>query len=140
MKTKLMIAALAASFTFILTAQQQRTGPGSIEPDARIVSMLSEIVSIRERLAKSHEEMLRAGRVAADGQAEVELAEARIDLARERGQRGALIAELQGLVAAHERRMKRMSGLSKDRLPGDELERARAALLQAQVRLLREQK
>ena len=139
MKTKL-ITALAAAFTLVLFAQQQRTAPEPNEPDARIVAKLSEIVSIRERLAKSYEEMIKAGRASVDGLAEVELAEARIALARERGQREAVITELQGLVAAHERRAQRMHGLAKDRLPSGEVERTQAALLEAQVRLLREQK
>jgi hypothetical protein len=142
MKTKLMIA-LASVFTFVLVAQQQRNSParpGAVEPDARIVSKLTEIVSIRERLAKNYDEMLRAGRANADGLAEVELAEARIELARERNQTDAVIAELQGLVAVHERRIKRMSGLTKDRVAPGEIDRAQAALLEAQVRLLRAQK
>jgi hypothetical protein len=66
MKTKLIIIALASAFTFVMVAQQQRSSParppGTVEPDARIVSRLSEIVSIRERIAKNYEDMPRITR------------------------------------------------------------------------------
>ena len=144
MKTKLSIIVLASVFAFALVAQQSRSAPvraaESVVPDARIVAKLSEIVGIRERLARNYEEALRAGRASHDSLAEVELAEARVDLARERGQREAIITELQGLVAAHERRTKWMSSLSKDRVAPVEIDRAQAALLEAEIRLLRAQK
>ena len=144
MKTKLILIALASAFTFVLVAQQQRVSParpvGVVEPDARIVSKLSEIVGIRERAAKNYEEMLKAGRASSDGLAQVELAEARVDLAREQGQPAAIITELQGLVAAHERRTKWMAGLATDRIAPGVVDRAQVALLEAQVRLLRAQK
>ncbi len=144
MKTKLITIVLASVFTFVLVAQQQRTSSarptGAAEPDARIVSKLSEIVSIRERQAKNFEQMLAAGRASGDGLAQVELAEARVELAREQGQPAAIITELQGLVAAHERRTKWMAGLAIDRLAPGHIDRAQIALLEAQVRLLRAQK
>ena len=144
MKTKLIIIALASAFTFMLVAQQQRSSParpvGVVEPDARIVFKLTEIVGIRERAANSYEQMLGAGRASSDGLAQVELAEARVDLAREQGQSAAIITELQGLVAAHERRTKWMAGLATDRIAPEVVDRARVALLEAQVRLLRAQK
>lgn len=141
MKTKLLIVALVSAFTFALVAQQQRNSPvRSPEPDARIVSKLSEIVGIRERAARNYQEMMKAGRASRDGLAEVELAEARVDLARERGQTEAVIAELQSLVAAHERRTKWMASLATDRIAPGEIDRAQVALLEAQVRLLRAQK
>ena len=144
MNTKLITIALASACTFALVAQQQRSSPvrpgGAVEPDARIVSKLSEIVNIRERLLKNHEQMLGAGRAPAHALVEVELAEARVELAREQGKREAIIFELQGLVAAHERRTKRMSSLASDRVSSESVDRAQAALLEAQVRLLRAQK
>ena len=141
MKTKLTILALSSIFTFVLVAQQQLTSPvHPPAPDARIVSKLSEIVGIRERAAKNYQEMLKAGRASHNGLAEMELAEARVDLAREHGQTAAVIAELQGLVAAHERRTKWMAGLATDRIAPAEIDRAQVALLEAQVRLLRAQK
>ena len=140
MKKKLLIIGLASVFTVVLIAAQPRGSSGTGEPDARIVAKLSEIVSIRERLARSYEEAVAAGRAQVDGLPEIELAEARIELARERGQSGAVVTELQKLVAVHERRMSRIANFSKDRMASGEMERAQAALLEAQVRLLRAQK
>jgi hypothetical protein len=144
MKMKLIIIALGLSFALVLIAQQQRSSPalspGAVNPDERIISKLSEIVSIRERLAKDYEQGVAAGRAPADGPAEIDLAEARINLARERGQPAAIVAELQGLVAAHERRTKRLRSLASDRVPPGDVERAQAALLETQIRLLRAQK
>lgn len=141
MKTKLIIIALASAFTFVLVAQQQRSSPvRPPEPDARIVSKLSEIVAIRERAARNYEQMLGAGRASGDGLAQVELAEARVDLAREHGRPEAIITELRGLVAAHARRTQWIAGLAKDRIPPGDIDRAQVALLEAQVRLLRAQK
>jgi hypothetical protein len=144
MKTKLITIALASAFTFVLAAQQQRNSSvrptAAAAPDARIVSKLTEIVGIRERAAKNYDQMLAAGRASRDGLAEVELAEARVDLAREQGQSAAVITELQGLVAAHERRTKWMAGVARDRIAPEVIDRAQVALLEAQVRLLRAQK
>ena len=140
MKTKLISIALVSLVTFVLLAQQQSSSPGSAQPGPRILAKLSEIVSIRERLARNYEQMFEAGRAPAGGLAEIELAEARVELARERGKAEALITELQGLVTVHERRMKMLSALAKDRVPSDDVDRAQAALLEAQVRLLRAQK
>ncbi len=143
MKTKLIVIGLVSAFAFVLVAQQrnaQGRQPESAGADAAIVSKLSEIVSIRERAAKNYESMLAAGRAQADGSAEIELAEARIELARERGERDAVITELKGLVAAHERRAKRMMGLAADRVASGDADRAQVAYLESQVRLLRAQK
>lgn len=145
MKTKALATfGVIAVLTLMVVAQQQRSpqtrrsGPGGSDP--AIIAKLSEIVAIRERVAKNYEMLLAAGRASADGLTEIELAEARISLAEEQGQPDSLIEQFKGLVAAHERRVKRLTGLLKDRgLPGD-VDRARAALLEAEVRLLRAQK
>lgn len=145
MKTKALAAfGVIAVLTLVVVAQQQRSPqtrrPGSAGSDPAIIAKLSEVVAIRERLAKSFEIQLAAGRASADGLAEIELAEARISLAEEQGQPDSLIEQFKGLVAAHERRVKNLAILAKDRTPLAEVDRARAALLEAQVRLLRAQK
>jgi hypothetical protein len=141
MKTKLIIIGMMAACALVVIAQQ-RDSPvrqsGLSEPDATIISKLTEIVSIRERLAKDYGLLLAAGRVPAAGLAEVELAEARIELALERGQPDEIWAELKGLVAAHERRVERVTAVARD--GGAEADGARAALLEAEVRLLRARK
>ena len=138
MKTKMTLGALGFILAFVVFAQPPTGSPA--RPDPAIIAKLSEIVSIRERLAKTHEQMVEAGRASATSLEEVDLAEARIALAREGGQPEVIVRELKGLVAAHERRTKRLSALPADRVPGGEVDRAQAALLEAQVRLLRAQK
>lgn len=143
MKTKLTFAALAVFFTFSLVAEQQPQAP---EPDARVIAKLAEIVQIREQLVDYNQALYKAGRASAEDVAgmelaEIELAEARVDLARERGQREPLIEALQGLVAAHERRTERAKNRKNvARASEIDVKQAEAALLQAQVRLIREQK
>lgn len=71
-----------------------RTVPplASVGPDGQIISKLSEIVRIHERLGKNDELMLAAGRAPGEGLAEIELAEARVDLERERGQQEVIVS------------------------------------------------
>jgi hypothetical protein len=144
MKTKLIVIALASIFAFVLVAQQrnvQERQAGPEGPDPSIISKLSEIVNIREGLAKSYELMLGAGRAPAYDSTEIELAEARIELAREQGQSDGIINELKGLVATHERLMKRVEAVAAQGSgSAGDVDRARAALLEAEVRLLRAQK
>lgn len=145
MKTKLIIVAFAVLLTLTLVAQQQ---PKVSEPDAGIIAKLTEIVQIRKQLVEYYQAEYDAGHALSatvDGMqwAAVELAEARVNLARERGQREPLIAALQELVAAHEQRAemtKRRSSESGSNAAKVEVERTQVALLEAQVRLLRAQK
>jgi hypothetical protein len=146
MKTKLITTAVAVLFSFTLFAQEPAKAPGSARPDAKVIAKLTEIVQIQEQLVELEQALQKAGRASAENGsgvegAEVELAEARVDLALEQGQREAVLAALQGLLAANERRVewaKRMKELA--RVSDVEVKRAQAALLKAQVRLLRAQK
>lgn len=146
MKTKLITTAIAVLFSSTLLAEESPKVPGSAEPDAKIIAKLTDIVQIREQLVEIEQALHKSGRASSENGsgvelAEVELAEARVDLASEKGQRGDLIAALQGLVTANERRVewaKRMKDLA--RVSDVEVKRAQAELLEAQVRLLRAQK
>lgn len=146
MKTKLITTAVAAFFSFTLLAEEPPKTSGATEPDAKIIAKLTEIVQLREQLVEIEQALHASGRAVAENGsgvevAQVELAEARVDLAREKGQRDALIAALQDLVAANERRVewaKRMKDLA--RVSDVEVKRSQAALLKAQVRLLRVKK
>ena len=146
MKTTLITTAIAVLFSSTLLAEESSKAPGSTEPDAKVLSKLTEIVHVREQLVEIELALFNSGRASAENGsgvelAEVELAEAKVDLAREKGQRDELIAALQGLVAANERRVewaKRMKDLA--RVSDVEIKRAQAELLNAQVRLLRAQK
>ncbi len=136
MKTAFIVITLGCALTLALLAQQRGPRP---RQDQGVVSKLTEVVSIRERIAKNHELLVAAGRAPADDLAEVELAEARSALAQELGRPDALIAELKALVSAHERRTKWLMDRLGDRGSHDDADRARIALLEAQVRLLRAQ-
>lgn len=146
MKTKLITTAIAVLFSFTLLAQEPSKTSGATEPDAKVLTKLTEIVQIREQLVEIEQALHQSGRASSENGsgvelAEVELAEAKVDLAREKGQRDALIAALQDLVVANERRVewaKRMKELA--RVSDVEIKRAQAELLKAQVRLLRAQK
>lgn len=146
MKTKLITAAIAVLFSSTLLAEESPKAPGLAGPDAKVLSKLTEIVQVREQLVEIEQSLFNSGRASAENGsgvelAEVELAEAKVDLAREKGKRDDLIAALQGLVAANERRVewaKRMKDLA--RVSDVEIKRAQAELLKAQVRLLRAQK
>jgi hypothetical protein len=135
MKKKFAIFALTLAFACVLTAQQQQREPAL---ESAIVSKLSEIVKIRERLAESHKIMLANGRGVADGQVDIELAEARVALATELGDKAKTVAELKKLAAVHEMRAKSISEqVQRGVASTEQLGRAQAALLEAEVRLLR---
>ena len=137
MKTKWLILVGAVVFSVVLIAQQ---GQRNSTDNAVIVSKLSEVVKIRERLADNYKAMVANGRAAGGELVEVELAEARVALAHEVWDKAKIIQELKGLVAAHEPRVKFFKAHSKDRVPIGESERAEVALLEAEVLLLRAQR
>lgn len=145
MKTKtytIVVITLAVAFLFfaqhLRPVHAQQTA--SAKPDPKIIAKLAEVVAIRERLLQSYELMLGAGRAPVDGSAAIDLAEARIDLARERGHRDEIISALKDLVGAQDRLLKRAEQLRKDNLAEADLEKVRARLLEAEVRLLRAEK
>jgi hypothetical protein len=141
MKTKQIAATVVLLFSFSLFAQEP---PGGA--DAKVIAKLMEIVKVREQLVEIVQALYASGRASAENgagveAAQVELAEARVDLAREQGRRDGLIAALQELVTANERRLesaKRMKELARASDIG--VKQAQVALLGAQVLLLREQK
>ena len=147
MKTKLIIAGLTVFFSLSLIAQQQSKAPGPGEPDSRVLAKLSEIVQIRKQLVEYYQALYDAGEPSAENvagllRATVELAEARVDLAREGRQHDALITALQALVAVHEQRTeraKRNLHVNSTNAAKVEVGRAQVALLEAQVRLIRGQ-
>ncbi len=147
MKTKLIIAGLAVFLSLSLVAQQQSKAPGPGEMESRIIAKLSEIVQIQKQLVEYYQSLIDAGESSAENvaglrRATVELAEARIDLAREGKQRDALITALQSLVAAHEQRVemaKRSLHVNSTNAAKVEVGRAQVALLEAQIRLIRGQ-
>lgn len=146
MKTKPITTAVAVLFSFSLLAQESSKAPASAGPNAAIIAKLIEIVQIREQLVQIEQALYQSGRASAeDGSgvqlAEIALAEARADLAREQGKGEALIAALQDLVAAHEKRVEWARRMKEQARASDVgIKQAQVALLKAQVRLLRVKK
>jgi hypothetical protein len=144
-KNRVIIVLVALGLSFGLIAQQQSGDQGKESlrqpSESTIASKLEEIVSLREKMFVSFELQLEAGRAPVDGLAEVELAEARIELAREAGDEEALLRELRNLVAAHERIARRLQNeIAAGRMGTGASDRASIALLEAEIRLLREVK
>jgi hypothetical protein len=107
-------------------------------PDPAIVRDLQEIVQIRERLVANYQVLVSAGRAPDDGHAEIALAEARIDLAREQRQTDQVLAGLQRLVSVQEGRLARAEARVGDRIGPIERDEIRVDVLQARIRLARE--
>jgi hypothetical protein len=138
MKSKWLTLIAVVLCSFVLTAQQEQRNS---QDNAAIVSKLSEVVKIRERLLEGHKRMLEKGVASGTEMVEIELAEARVALANEQGVKATTLTELKALVAAHEARLKRIRAASESgRSPYGELDRAQAALLEVEVRLLRAQR
>ena len=143
-QTTLMLFVIVALVFAAGLVAQQGGAPGNQVPAGKqnpeIIAKLREIVSIRERLFRSEEVQIKAGRAPVDGATEAELVEARLRLAREEQNPNAVIAELRNLVAVHQRRLKLAEVLARDRLAPGDVEKIRVALLEAEIRLLKEAK
>jgi hypothetical protein len=144
MKTKAyaIIGALALVVVVSLVAAQQQTRNEGQQPDygtgdTAIAAKLEQLVNIRQKIFKHYESLIEAGRAPEDASAAIELAEARIQLALERGRREEILKEIAGLVAVHEKRLSSVQSRAADRVAPDEVDRAKASLIEAEVRLLK---
>ena len=97
-------------------------------------------MAIREAVRKRHEIQRAAGEADDDGIVVLDLAEARIALAQERGQHDAVVAALREMFAIRERRAHRMQAIGSDRFSSAEVDGARVALLEAEIQLLKAQR
>ena len=114
--------------------------PSQRTPDPAIIAKLQEIVELQQQLLKGHQAMVQMGKAEDDSAAEIALAEARLQLARERGQADLVTSELRHVVAAQERRLEMAKKRVEVGAAGpDEVARVRVVLMEAQVRLQREQ-
>jgi hypothetical protein len=86
------------------------------------------------------ETLAEAGRASGEPAAAVALAEARLELARELDQHEVVLVQLQKIVQLRRDWVANAKRRALDRMRDIELSEAEAALLQAEVRLLREQK
>jgi hypothetical protein len=137
MKSALMIVIVLVTVSGFVVGQPKESAPGGADTRKEIVAKLGEIVKWRERLVENYGRMLKAGRAEVDSSPEIELAEARLALANEEGNRSEGLKQLKAIVAANEAKVARMKGVARDRVGANEMERAEVALLEAQVRLLR---
>jgi hypothetical protein len=110
------------------------------QADSPTVSKLRELVTIRERQAQRQQDLAKAGRASDDPAAAVALAEARIELARELGQQQIVLAQLRKILELRRDWLQYVKSRAVDRLREGDVDEAQAALLQAELRLLREQK
>jgi hypothetical protein len=109
-------------------------------PDPAIIAKLQEIVELRQQLLKGHQLKAQAGKAEFDGVAEIALAEARIQLARERGQADLVIAELRNPMATLDGFLEMAKKKVEVGAAGpDAVAQVRVLLLETQVRLQREQ-
>ena len=130
---------LLAANTSMTQTLQTNAAAGAISNPA-IVGKLREIVSIRQKLAEANERAVQSGKGETDGRYELALAEARLQLARELGQRNEQVAALKDALKVQQRRLedaKRRAGVGA--ASPEEVETIRAAVLEAEVRLWREQ-
>ena len=134
----LAVLLLAANASMTQTLQTNAAA-GAISHPA-IVGKLREIVSIRQKLAEANERAMQNGKGETDGRYELALAEARLQLARELGQRNEQVAALKDALKVQQRRLedaKRRAAVGA--ASPEEVETIRAAVLEAEVRLWREQ-
>ena len=139
MKPQHLLSVVAAAVLLGCSPTENRnTSHGELTPDPAVVTNLQEIVEVRQRIAESHHLLVQAGRALDDGTAEIALAEARMELARERHQREDVLAELKKIITVHEGRLVRAKA-TLDRTSTAQLDEIRVGLLRAQIHLAREQ-
>ena len=139
-----IVVAVAAAFTFALLGQEPRNPPLPSSPmgaDSTVVAKLSEIVEIRKASIERAKIRYASGDVDEDQMSTLSLAlaEARITLAQEQGQKEAVLAALKEIVSIHERRFRLVQARSFDQATKEDVATSRLALLESEVRLLKAQ-
>jgi hypothetical protein len=116
---------------------KQGTAPKS---NPEILSKLEQVVALRQKLVEQHDVLAAAGRAqATDPSPQVALCQARIELARERQQPDVVLAQLREVASVYERLLKWAEERVTDRLESTIVDNLRVGLLEAEIRLLREQ-
>jgi len=142
LRTRVILAVLllAASGAMVQTLQTNATAAAS--SDSTIVDKLREIVSIQQELVEANERAVRhRGNAVADDRYELALAEARLQLAQELGERDEQVAALKDALKVQQNRLKEAKARANvgTASPFD-LAAVRVAVLEAEVRLLRAEK
>lgn len=127
-------------FVSILTVVPADAGD---KADPQIVKKLTEIVKIYEQqLERENLLLAEARRTAADlGELKIALCEAKINLAREIGQKVGVVELLQEILEVYQWQMKELNVL-RDLGRGDALDisRVRAKILETEIRIIRARK
>ena len=124
----------------VQTLQTNATAAAS--SDRTIVDKLREIVSIQQELVEANERAVQhRGNAVADDRYELALAEARLKLAQELGERDEQVAALKDALKVQQNRLKEAKARANvgTASPFD-LAAVRVAVLEAEVRLLRAEK
>jgi hypothetical protein len=134
----LAVLLVAANASMSQTLQTNAAARASSDP--AIVGKLREIVTIRQKLAEINERAVQNGKGETDGRYELALAEARLQLARELGQRDEELAALEDTVKVQQRRLQEAKKRAEvGAASPDETDTIRVAVLDAEVSLLRAQ-
>jgi hypothetical protein len=105
------------------------------------VARLQKIVALRQTMAEHQRQLVAASRATDDGAADLALAQARLELARELAQEEQILAELQKIVALYRRRLEVARSMADQAVKGTtrlSLAEAEIQLLQAQIAVDRE--
>jgi hypothetical protein len=108
--------------------------------DPVVVEKLRAIVSLRQSMAESNERAVKSGKGEGDGRYEIALAEARLQLACELGQREEKLTALKDIVKVQQRRLQEAEKrVATGTASPEDVGTIRVAVLEAEVRLLRAQ-
>jgi hypothetical protein len=114
-------------------------GAASPSPGTTIVAKLEQIVNLRQQAAQQHASQVSANRKPYDVSCDLELARAKLDLARERHADADSLQALNQIVALRTRDLeKKKLLLSDDRESAKEVTDALVALLHAEIEVERE--
>lgn len=131
-------AALIISVCLLTTTSPAAPDNDSKTPDPVVIRKLEEIVKLRDRIAESAKLELELGRGDSLNEAFVKLAEAKLELASEKGNQEGIISALETIVQFRQHELDREISLAEDdRRTQEEIGHFRIKLLKAEIRLHR---
>ena len=140
LSTIVIIAVLLLAANATMPQTPRTNAANGASSDSAIVDKLREIVTIRQKLAEVNERAVRNGRGETDGRYELALAEARLQLARELGQRNEQVAALKDALKVQQRRLADAKKRAEvGAASPEDVDTIRVAVLEAEVKLLRAQ-
>ena len=138
LSTIVIIAILLLAANVTMTQTPRTNAADGTSSDSAVVDKLREIVTIRQNLAEGNERAVRNGRGDTDGRYELALAEARLQLARELGQRNEQVGALKDALKVQQRRLEEAKKRAEvGAASPDDVDTIRVAVLEAEVKLLR---